>query len=99
MLVMDTVALASELVIKNQLIGVASSAQGFGDVDGVLGIASVDLTTVPSRLVSQAPPLQASSLPRVRSPMTYSASRMSPLRPIQMRAPSTANSRLAALTA
>lgn len=43
MLVRDTVTLAPDLVIKNQLIGVASSVQGFSDVDGVLGIGSVDL--------------------------------------------------------
>jgi hypothetical protein len=33
----DTVTLKENLVIKNQSIGVASSAQGFSDVDGILG--------------------------------------------------------------
>ena len=36
--------LAPDLVIKNQSIGVASSAQGFQGVDGILGIGPVDLT-------------------------------------------------------
>ncbi|THU80941.1 acid protease [Dendrothele bispora CBS 962.96] len=40
----DTVDLGGDLVIKNQSIGVASSAQGFNDVDGILGIGPVDLT-------------------------------------------------------
>ncbi|KAI0059567.1 family A1 protease [Artomyces pyxidatus] len=40
----DQVALSSELVIKQQSIGVASTAQGFSDVDGILGIGPVDLT-------------------------------------------------------
>jgi hypothetical protein len=44
-LVTDTVTLASDLVIQNQSIGVASSAQGFDDVDGILGIGPVDLTS------------------------------------------------------
>lgn len=33
----DTVTLKENLVIGNQSIGVASSAQGFNDVDGILG--------------------------------------------------------------
>lgn len=33
----DTVTLASGLVIQNQSIGVASTATGFSDVDGILG--------------------------------------------------------------
>lgn len=33
----DTVILNQELVIKNQSIGVASSAQGFQGVDGIIG--------------------------------------------------------------
>lgn len=41
----DTVTLSSTLVIQNQSIGVASSAQGFQGVDGILGIGPVDLTT------------------------------------------------------
>ena len=41
----DTVTLAPGLVIANQSIGVASSAQGFQGVDGILGIGPVDLTT------------------------------------------------------
>lgn len=40
----DTVTLGSSLVIQNQSIGVASSAQGFEDVDGILGVGPVDLT-------------------------------------------------------
>jgi len=41
----DTVTLAPNLVIDSQSIGVASTAQGFDDVDGILGIGPVDLTT------------------------------------------------------
>ncbi|KAF7977774.1 hypothetical protein HWV62_2659 [Athelia sp. TMB] len=41
----DTVTLASDLVITNQSIGVASTATGFSDVDGILGIGPVDLTS------------------------------------------------------
>lgn len=33
----DTVTLNTSLVIQNQSIGVASSAQGFSGVDGILG--------------------------------------------------------------
>jgi len=40
----DTVTLGPNLVIKNQSIGVASSTQGFQDVDGILGVGPVDLT-------------------------------------------------------
>ncbi|KAJ2980134.1 hypothetical protein NUW54_g11047 [Trametes sanguinea] len=40
----DTVTLAPSLVIENQSIGVASTAQGFQGVDGILGIGPVDLT-------------------------------------------------------
>ncbi|KAI0311766.1 acid protease [Amylostereum chailletii] len=40
----DQVTLGSDLVIQNQSIGVASTAQGFNDVDGILGIGPVDLT-------------------------------------------------------
>ncbi|KAI0755096.1 acid protease [Daedaleopsis nitida] len=40
----DTVTLSSSLVIQKQSIGVASTAQGFQDVDGILGIGPVDLT-------------------------------------------------------
>ncbi|KAI0354862.1 acid protease [Trametes cingulata] len=40
----DTVSLSSSLVIENQSIGVASTAQGFQGVDGILGIGPVDLT-------------------------------------------------------
>lgn len=42
--VTDTVTISSDLVIQNQSIGVASTAQGFSDVDGILGIGPVDLT-------------------------------------------------------
>lgn len=48
------------LVIQNQSIGVASTAQGFSDVDGILGIGPVDLTsgnqpccTVPPRSLTR----------------------------------------------
>ena len=41
----DTVTLGPDLVIETQSIGVASSAQGFDDVDGILGIGPVDLTS------------------------------------------------------
>ncbi|PSR70558.1 hypothetical protein PHLCEN_2v13597 [Hermanssonia centrifuga] len=41
----DTVTLAPGLVIQGQSIGVASTAQGFDDVDGILGIGPVDLTS------------------------------------------------------
>jgi hypothetical protein len=40
----DQVTLSSSLVIKSQSIGVASTTQGFSDVDGILGIGPVDLT-------------------------------------------------------
>lgn len=40
----DTVTLNSTLVIKDQSIGVASRAQGFQGVDGILGVGPVDLT-------------------------------------------------------
>lgn len=36
--------LVQGLVIQNQSIGVASTAQGFSGVDGILGIGPVDLT-------------------------------------------------------
>ncbi|KAF7980596.1 hypothetical protein HWV62_37360 [Athelia sp. TMB] len=41
----DTVSLAPELVVQGQSIGVASTATGFSDVDGILGIGPVDLTS------------------------------------------------------
>ncbi|KAL0959820.1 hypothetical protein HGRIS_011499 [Hohenbuehelia grisea] len=41
----DTVTLSPGLVIQHQSIGVASQTQGFQDVDGILGIGPVDLTT------------------------------------------------------
>ena len=40
----DTVTLGSGLVIKDQSIGVASSATGFTGADGILGIGPVGLT-------------------------------------------------------
>ncbi|KAJ3809861.1 family A1 protease [Lentinula aff. lateritia] len=40
----DTVALSSDLVIKNQSIGVADFQQGFTSMDGILGIGPVALT-------------------------------------------------------
>jgi len=41
----DTVVLAPSLTITQQSIGVASTAQGFDDVDGIIGIGPVDLTS------------------------------------------------------
>ncbi|KAG6813214.1 hypothetical protein H0H92_013101 [Tricholoma furcatifolium] len=40
----DTVTIASSLVITGQSIGVASSSDGFEGVDGIIGIGPVDLT-------------------------------------------------------
>lgn len=40
----DTVTISSGLKITDQSIGVASEAQGFSGVDGILGIGPVDLT-------------------------------------------------------
>ncbi|KAH7909812.1 acid protease [Hygrophoropsis aurantiaca] len=40
----DLVTLNPSLTIQNQSIGVASSAQGFTDVDGIIGVGPVDLT-------------------------------------------------------
>ncbi|KAG1737746.1 acid protease [Suillus lakei] len=41
---LDTVTLSSDLVITGQSIGVVSSAQGFNDIDGILGVGPTDLT-------------------------------------------------------
>jgi len=41
---LDTVTLSSDLVITGQSIGVASSAQGFDGIDGILGVGPTDLT-------------------------------------------------------
>ncbi|KZS98725.1 acid protease [Sistotremastrum niveocremeum HHB9708] len=41
---LDTVTLAPGLVIENQSIGVASTANGFEPADGILGLGPVDLT-------------------------------------------------------
>ncbi|KAG1904763.1 aspartic peptidase domain-containing protein [Suillus fuscotomentosus] len=41
----DTITLGSGLTIAAQSIGVASTSTGFADVDGILGIGPVDLTT------------------------------------------------------
>ncbi|KZT27469.1 acid protease [Neolentinus lepideus HHB14362 ss-1] len=51
----DTVTLSSNLVIQNQSIGVASTAQGFNDVDGILGIGPVDLTSTTVTGTSSVP--------------------------------------------
>jgi hypothetical protein len=40
----DTVTLGPSLVINKQSIGVSSTAKGFNNVDGILGIGPVDLT-------------------------------------------------------
>jgi len=52
---LDHVDLGGGLAIKNQSIGVASSATGFQDVDGILGIGPVDLTTGTVHGVSNVP--------------------------------------------
>lgn len=39
----DQVTLSSSLIIKSQSIGVASTAQGFNDVDGILGYCRYSL--------------------------------------------------------
>jgi pepsin A len=41
---LDTVTLNSDLVITKQSIGVASRAQGFDGIDGILGVGPTDLT-------------------------------------------------------
>jgi saccharopepsin len=41
---LDTITLNSDLVIKQQSIGVANSNAGLGDLDGILGLGPVDLT-------------------------------------------------------
>ncbi|KZP31579.1 acid protease [Athelia psychrophila] len=51
----DTVTLAPALVITNQSIGVAATATGFSDVDGILGIGPVDLTSSTVAGVSAVP--------------------------------------------
>ncbi|KAF7298759.1 Acid protease [Mycena indigotica] len=51
----DQVTLSPTLVIENQSIGVASTAQGFDDVDGILGIGPVDLTSTTVSGVSSVP--------------------------------------------
>ncbi len=40
----DLVTISDNLVIQNQGVGVADSAEGFQGVDGILGIGPVDLT-------------------------------------------------------
>lgn len=44
MLDLDTVTLSPSLVIQNQSIGVAGTAEGFQGVDGILGLGPVGLT-------------------------------------------------------
>ncbi|KAG9323032.1 hypothetical protein KVV02_001687, partial [Mortierella alpina] len=41
---LDQVTLGSELVLRNQSIGVASTAKGFDNVDGILGLGPAELT-------------------------------------------------------
>ncbi|KAF9979932.1 hypothetical protein BGZ75_009060 [Mortierella antarctica] len=41
---LDQVMLGSELVLKNQSIGVATEAEGFDNVDGILGLGPAELT-------------------------------------------------------
>ncbi|KAF8651943.1 hypothetical protein AX16_004586 [Volvariella volvacea WC 439] len=40
----DRVSMGKNLVLKSQSIGVATKAEGFNDIDGILGIGPVDLT-------------------------------------------------------
>ncbi|KAG5728929.1 Polyporopepsin [Termitomyces sp. T112] len=42
----DQITLGGNLVAKNHVIGVASSARGFSGVDGILGIGPVDLSSL-----------------------------------------------------
>lgn len=51
----DTVTLASGLVLKNQFIGVASSAEGFNGLDGILGLGPEDLTEQTVSGISEQP--------------------------------------------
>ena len=51
----DQVTLAPDLVIQNQSIGVASRAEGFQGVDGILGIGPVDLTSTTVSGTSSVP--------------------------------------------
>ncbi|KAF7980818.1 hypothetical protein HWV62_36436 [Athelia sp. TMB] len=43
--VIDSITLAPGVTIQEQSIGIATSASGFSDVDGILGIGPTDLTT------------------------------------------------------
>ncbi len=40
----DTLTLSSDFTIEGQSIGVASKIEGFGNIDGILGLGPVDLT-------------------------------------------------------
>jgi len=51
----DEVTLGPGLVIKDQSIGVASTATGFNGVDGILGIGPVDLTSTTVAGTSSVP--------------------------------------------
>ncbi|KAJ7791223.1 acid protease [Mycena olivaceomarginata] len=51
----DEVTLGPDLVIQKQSIGVASKATGFNDVDGILGIGPVDLTSSTVNSTSSVP--------------------------------------------
>ncbi|KAJ7367295.1 acid protease [Mycena albidolilacea] len=51
----DEVTLGPDLVIQKQSIGVASKATGFDDVDGILGIGPVDLTSSTVKSTSSVP--------------------------------------------
>lgn len=51
----DEVTLGPGLVIQKQSIGVSSQATGFSDVDGILGIGPVDLTTGTVKSTSTVP--------------------------------------------
>ncbi|KAF8524829.1 acid protease [Hysterangium stoloniferum] len=55
----DQVTLASDLVIKSQSIGVATTSNGFSGVDGIMGIGPTDLT------LGTLKPNSAASIPTV----------------------------------
>ncbi|KAH9936082.1 acid protease [Fomitopsis serialis] len=86
----DTVTLGTGLTIQNQSIGVASTAQGFQGVDGILGIGPVDLT---SNTVSNTPPCHRHGQP-LRSGHDYDRVDRHFLRPHHQRDSGTANGEL-----
>ncbi|KAG5645987.1 hypothetical protein DXG03_004588 [Asterophora parasitica] len=71
----DQVTLGGNLVVKNQTIGIATSARGFSGVDGILGIGPVDLTSGSTSKTAVAPVTQnlfeSGILPTVATGMSY----------------------------